>query len=76
MEGKYLSGPVTFANGREYREFILADSGYVNCSYLVTPIDLKGRPGGLTKAESYYNYRISRVRVKVEIAIGALKNRF
>ena len=76
MEGKYLSGPVTFANVKEYRAFILPDSGYVNCSYLVTPIGLKGCPGGLTKAESYYNYRISRVRVKVEIAIGALKKRF
>jgi hypothetical protein len=76
VEGKYLTGPVTFVNGHEYREFLLADSGYTNCSYLVTPIDLKGRPGGLSRIESNYNYRISRVRVNVEIAIGALKNRF
>lgn len=43
---------------------------------MVTPVDLKGRPNGLTQKESYYNYRVSRVRCKVEIAIGALKNRF
>ena len=63
-------------NNLEYREFILGDSGYSVSSYLVTPIDLVGRPHGLSSEESYYNYRISRIRCKVEIAIGALKNRF
>lgn len=76
MDGKFLCGSPTFVNGYEYREFLLADSGYTNCSYMVTPIDLKGRPGGLSYEESYYNFRVSRVRCKVEIAIGALKNRF
>lgn len=74
-EGKYLSGPVTFVNGREYREFILADSGYLNCNYLVIPIDLKGCAGGLSKAESYYNYIISRVRVKEEQILVVEKKR-
>lgn len=76
MDGKFLCGSPTFVNGYEYREFLLADSGYTNCSYMVTPIDLKGKAGGLSYEESYYNFRISRVRCKVEIAIGALKNRF
>ena len=54
----------------------MGDSGYNANSFMVTPIDLKGRPMGLTAAESYYNFRVSRVRCKVEISIGALKNRF
>ena len=75
-EDKFLAGPTVYVNALEYREFLLADSGYNQCSFLVTPIDLVGRPYGLTPEESYYNYRVSRVRCRVEIAIGALKNRF
>jgi hypothetical protein len=51
----------------------MADSGYVNSNYLLTPLDLIGRPYGLSKIESLYNYCFSRMRVKVEIAIGSLK---
>ena len=76
VNNQYLAGHSTYVNEKEYREFILADSGYPNCGYLVTPIDLKGRAHGLNADETYYNYRISRIRCKVEISIGALKNRW
>ena len=54
----------------------MADLGFINSNYSITPFDLVGRPYGLTKAELRYNYCISRMRVKIEMAIGALKMRF
>lgn len=54
----------------------MADSGFVNNNFSVTPLDLIGRPFGLTKVESQFNYCFSRMRVKIEIAIGVLKQRF
>lgn len=34
-----------------YGEWIMADSGFINSHYSLTPIDLMGRPFGLSKPE-------------------------
>lgn len=73
QNGTFCNGPKALLQDTVYSEWIMADSGFVNSNYSITPIDLVGRPYGLSKAELRFNYCISRMRVKVEIAIGSLK---
>ena len=58
------------------REYILADSGFQPTSWCITPFDMKGIEGGMSLEMLNYNKRISKVRVKVECALGYLKKRF
>lgn len=56
-------------------EWVWADSAYGVASWLVSPFK---QPGGgeITPDQSRFNYYLSRLRVRVEHAIGLLKGRF
>lgn len=53
--------------------YILGDSAYPVLSWLIPPFKNNGH---LTPAEVYFNKMLSKTRVKIEHAFGALKGRF
>ena len=62
--------------GLELHEIILADAGFALNDYTITPYDLSEVSYGLDEKQVNFNRRVSRCRVRVENAIGYLKNRF
>lgn len=74
--GEFLKGPKQKINGFPFPEVILADSGFRQTEYVMTPYDMTGIVYALDERQVNYNRRLSRARVRVENAIGYLKNRF
>jgi DDE superfamily endonuclease len=55
-------------------KYILGDGGYPNLSWLIVPYKDIGR--GLTQKQTYFNFKHSQTRIKVEQAFGLLKGRW
>ena len=71
-----LNGPAVLIGGYDIPQFLLADSGFCNDGHLICPFNLQGVTFTLGDKQVNYNRRISRCRVKIENAIGYLKNRW
>lgn len=74
--GQFLKGPKINLGGIPFHEIILADAGFAVNEYTLTPFDLSDVTYALDPKQVNYNRRLSRCRVRVENAIGLLKNRF
>lgn len=63
--------------GVSVEECLLGDAGFAASTKMLTPIDMN-RTGGaiLMMKQAEYNSRISKARVRVENAIGAVKCRW
>jgi hypothetical protein len=57
-----------------FNKYILGDGGYPNLSWLVIPYKDTGR--GLVQKQTYFNFKHSQTRIKVEQAFGLLKGRW
>lgn len=57
-----------------FNKYILGDGGYPNISWLMIPYKDIGR--GLTQKQTYFNFKHSKTRIKVEQAFGLLKGRW
>jgi hypothetical protein len=55
-------------------KYILGDGGYPNLSWLIVPYKDIGR--GLIQKQTYFNFKHSQTRIKVEQAFGLLKGRW
>lgn len=72
VDGSVLPEKVQKCNDVEVFPMILADGAFPFRPWLMKPYG----KAILTKEEKYFNFRLSRARMSVEIAFGLLKSRF
>ena len=68
----FKKGKEFFADG----EYILGDSAYSTCRYIVQTFKKLHGSGPLSPEKEFFNTELGRIRVKSEHCIGILKNRF
>lgn len=57
-------------------QFLLGDSAYKLTTTMMTPIRVNNRKDGTLLQKTNYNYTLGKYRIRVEHAIGLLKERF
>lgn len=67
-----LTEPTTDINGYKIGPYLVGDSAYPNCPWLIKPYP----EGTRDRAEIHFNKELSSARVKVECAFGLLKSRW
>lgn len=68
--GDILTAPATLINGREIRPYLLGDSAYPLCPWLMKPYP----EGTRDPDEMNFNRQLSSSRVKVDCTFGVLKS--